>query len=152
MMDEQAFARYIIDTFPDVETTENFGYTFFFYRDDHMLPFVTIIGADNEYDRISNLDRPGVFRVNIGVSKQTFQRLFGEGTPRLEDYDFTALDTLMPHPEYAAQSFLCVLSPSDATFEQQLRPLLAEAYERAVARYNRRQPKSDQSEPQSVAE
>jgi hypothetical protein len=138
MMDERSIAQYIIDTFPDVETADNLGYTFFFYRDDHMLSFVTIATTDNEYDSVSNLARPGVFRINIGVSKQTFQALFGANGFRVNDYDFTALDTLMPHPEYAAQSFLCVLSPSDATF-QRLRPLLAEAYERAVKRYNRRQ-------------
>jgi Family of unknown function (DUF6194) len=136
-MDEQTVARYILDTFPDVETTDAYGYTFFFYRDDHMLPFVTIAAADNEHDRVSNLARPGVFRVNIGVSKQTFQTLFGADGRRVEEYDFSALDTLMPHPEYAAQSFICVLNPGDATGSL-LRPLLAEAYERAVERYNRR--------------
>jgi hypothetical protein len=141
MMDEQSIGQYIIETFPDVETADNFGYTFFFYRDDHTLPFVTIATADNEYDSISNLSRPGVFRINIGVSKQTFQALFGAEGFRVEDYDFTSLDTLMPHPEYAAQSFLCVLNPSDATF-QQLRPLLAESYERAAKRYNRRRPQA----------
>ncbi len=141
MMDAQAIAGYILDTFPDVETSDNFGYSFFFYRDDHMLPFATLATTDNEHDRVSNLARPGVFRLNLGVGKQTFKRLFGAGAPRLEEYDFTALDTLMPHPEYAAQSFLCVLNPGDATM-QQLRPLLAEAYERAVARYKRRRPQA----------
>lgn len=136
-MDEQAVARYIIDTFPDVETTDAFGYIFFFYRDDHMLPFVTIATTDNEHDRVSQLARPGVFRVNIGVSKQTFQKLFGTDGRRVEDYDFSVLDTLMPHPEYAAQSFICVLNPG-ATTGPLLSPLLAEAYERAVQRYNRR--------------
>jgi hypothetical protein len=138
-MDEQTLARYLLDNFADVETTEAFGYTFFFYRDDHMLPFATMVAADNEHDTISNLDRPGVFRVNIGVSKQTFQALFGERGQRVEDYDFTVLDTLMPHPEYAAQSFLCVLNPGEATI-QQLRVLLAEAYQLAVQRYQRRHP------------
>lgn len=140
-MDEQAMHQYLVETFAGVETATNFGYTFYFYRDDHMLPFATLIAADNEYDRVSNLDRPGVFRLNVGVSKQTFQQLFGADEPGAETHDFTALDRLMPHPEYAAQSFLCVLSPSSATFEQ-LRPLLAEAYELAVKRYHRRHPES----------
>ena len=39
----------------------------------------------------------------------------------------------MPHPVYAAQSWVCVLNPSDATFES-LRPLLAEAHQRAAER------------------
>ncbi len=42
----------------------------------------------------------------------------------------------MPHPHYAPQYFICVLSPSEATFER-IRPLLAEAYELAVQRYIR---------------
>jgi hypothetical protein len=29
--------------------------------------FATLVSADNKYDRISNLDRPGVFRLNLGV-------------------------------------------------------------------------------------
>jgi len=139
MLDDQAVSRYITETFADVETTTNFGYTFFFYRDDHLLPFATIAVSDNEYDRVSNLDRPGVFRLNVGVSKETFQRLFGADAPQTGAYNYTTLDRLMPHPDYAAQSFFCVLSPSPATFEQ-LRPLLAEAYEIAVKRYNRRHP------------
>jgi predicted DNA-binding protein (MmcQ/YjbR family) len=55
----------------------------------------------------------------------------------LYNYDFTALDVIMPHPHYAQQSFICVLSPGDATFEK-VRPLLAEAYDIAVRRFNRR--------------
>lgn len=137
-MDETEITRYITDTFPGVELGHNFGYTFFFYGSDHMLPFATVAGADNEYDRVSNLDRPGVFRLNIGVSRQTFQSLFGPEKPDLSAYDFTALDVIMPHPDYAPQSFVCVLSPSATTFEAKVRPMLAEAYELAVRRNTRR--------------
>jgi len=133
-MDESSVADYITQTFPDVETTTNFGYTFFFYRSDQKFPFATLIASDTEYDRISNLDRPGVFRLNIGVSKQTFQSLFGIEAVNVKDYDYTALDVILPHPEYAQYHFICVLSPSEATFER-IRSLLAEAYEIAVRRY-----------------
>jgi Family of unknown function (DUF6194) len=98
-MDEAAITQYIIDTFANVETDTAFGYTFFFYGADHKLPFATLIGADNDYDRVSNLDRPGVFRLNIGVSKPTFQSLIGASRVDVSGYDFTALDTIMPHPE-----------------------------------------------------
>ena len=137
VMDETAILQYITDTFADVETTTAFTYLFFFYRSERMLPFVTIATADNEGDRISNLDRTGVFRLNIGVSKPTFQSLFGTSKVDISTYDFTVLDTIMPHPDYAAQSFLCVLNPSDTTFHK-LRPLLSEAYELAVKRASRR--------------
>jgi hypothetical protein len=136
-MDEEAITHYITSTFDGVETMTNLGYLFFFYGADRMLPFVTIASSGNEYEQISRLDRPGVFRLNIGVSKPTFQTLFGTEKVDVSAYDFTALDTLMPHPDYAAQSWLCVLNPSDATF-QRLRPMLAEAYELAVRRHSRR--------------
>lgn len=141
-MNESSVADYILTTFPGVETTTNFGYNFYFYGADHTLPFATIASSDNEYERISDLDRPGVFRLNIGVSKQTFQSLFGTDPADLSRYDFTALDVIMPHPDYAKQNFICVLSPSNATFER-IRPLLAEAYEIAVQRYNRRNKKNE---------
>ena len=133
-MDESTVVDYITTTFPDVETTTDFGYTFFFYRSDHKLPFATLIASDQDYDRVSNLDRPGVFRLNIGISKEMFESLFGKGQVDVSSYDFSALDMIMPHPEYAQYHFICVLSPSEATFER-VRLLLAEAYNIAVRRY-----------------
>ena len=137
-MNETAITQYIIETFPNVEMAENFGYTFFFYGDDHRLPFATLAASDNDYDQVSNLDRPGVFRLNIGVSKQTFQSLFGTGVVTLSDYDFTALDQIMPHPVYAAQYFVCVLNPGEATF-QTVQRFLAEAYDIAARRHAKRE-------------
>ena len=137
MIDDSFITSYITSTFENVETAVNLGYTFFFYRDDHMLPFATIASSDNEYERVSNLDRPGVFRLNIGVSRETFKSLFGTNKINVDDYDFTALDIIMPYPDYSSQSFICVLSPSEATFEK-IRPMLAEAYDIAMKRYNKR--------------
>lgn len=136
-MNESNAMEYITTTFPDVETTTNFGYTFFFYRSERQLPFATLIASDNEYDRISNLDRPGVYRLNIGISRETFQALFGTAKVDVSSYDFTALDVIMPHPEYAPQNFICVLSPGAMTSEK-VRDLLAEAYDIAVRRFTRR--------------
>ncbi|MBC8160392.1 MAG: hypothetical protein H7Z42_04160 [Roseiflexaceae bacterium] len=137
-MDEALLTQYITDTFAGVETTTAYGYTFFFYGPDRKLPFATLAASDNEHDRVSNLDRPGVFRLNIGVSKQTTQLAFGTGTVDVSAYDFTTLDTIMPHPDYAPQSWVCVLNPSDDTFQQTVRPLLVEAYALAVKRHSRR--------------
>ncbi len=133
-MNESAVVDYITKTFSGVEVTTSFGYTLFFYRSDRKLPFATLVSSDYDYDRVSNLDRPGVFRLNIGISKQTFQSLFGTSQVDVNSYDFTALDVIMPHPHYAQQHFICVLSPGEATFES-VRPLLAEAYDIAVRRY-----------------
>ena len=135
-MTEAEITQYILDTFPGVETAENLGYLFFFYGADHNLPFATLATADNDYDRVSNLNRPGVFRLNIGIGKQTFQSLFGADCVDVSRYDYTALDRIMPHPDYAAQKFICVLNPTEATFER-VRTLLAEAYELARVRFAR---------------
>jgi len=137
-VDEHQVAEYITGTYPGVETEENFGYTFFFYGADHRLPFATLIASDNEYDKVSNLDRPGAYRLNLGVSRETFQSLFGSATVDVSGYDYTALDVVMPHPEYAKQNFICVLSPSDATWKR-VQTMLREAYDIAVQREERKQ-------------
>lgn len=134
---EAEIVQYISTTFARVETTTAYGYTFFFYESERKFPFATLIAADYDYDRYSNLDRPGVYRLNIGIGKQTFQSLFGVERVDVSRYDYTALDRIMPHPEYAAQYFVCVLNPTGATLET-VRTLLAEAYEIARARAAKR--------------
>ena len=133
-MNESEVINYIMKTFSEVETINNYGYDMFFYKSDRKLSFATLISSDYDYDNISNLNRPGAYRLNIGVSKQTFQSLFGADEVNVKDYDFTALDVIMPHPEYAQYHFICVLSPSEKTFEK-IRSLLAEAYDIAARRY-----------------
>lgn len=141
-MNETDVINYIMKTFPEVETVNNYGYDMFFYKSDRKLSFATLISSDYDYDNVSHLNRPGVFRLNIGISKQTFHALFGKDELNVNDYDFTAVDVIMPHPEYAPYHFICVLSPSDKTFER-TRLLLAEAYDIASRRYAS-QPKNDE--------
>jgi len=140
MIDEIFITNYITSTFENVETDVNLGYTFFFYRDDHMHAFATIASNGNEYEQISKLDRPGVYRLNIGVSRETFKSLFGAKKIDVSEYDFTTLDVIMPHPDYSSQHFICVLSPSEITFDERIRPMLAEAYNVAMKRYDKRKP------------
>lgn len=148
-MDEAGITRYIATTFAGVDVVvaseQNgapqiaWGDSFFIYDPDRNLPetrrfpFATIVTKDyGDFDNASQLDRPGVFRLNIGVSKETFAKLFGaEG-----EHDFTQLDRLMPHPVYGRNHFACVLNPSDSSFES-VKPLLKEAYEISVKRAHR---------------
>jgi hypothetical protein len=144
-LDEAAITRYI-ETMPGVDVVVGsreagspeiaWGDTFFIYdpnrdlSDTRRFPFATIVTKDyGEFDHASALDRLGVFRLNIGVSKETFAKLFDSAEP----FDFTALDRLMPHPVYGTNHFVCVLNPSDSTFDA-IKPLLVEAYEIAVKR------------------
>jgi hypothetical protein len=130
-MNEDAIAKFITDTFEGVEFVTASGGTFFFCGDERKFPFATLSTAD-EYDQFSDLKRPGVFRLNAGVSKSTFQSLFHSARA----HDFTALDQIMPHPVYGKMYWVCVLNPSAETFEA-VRPLLAEAYALAKGRRDR---------------
>jgi hypothetical protein len=141
-MTEAAIIQYITESFPGVETSDNFGYKFFFHGSERMLPFASLANTDYDYDRFSNLNHPGVFRLNIGIRKATFQILFGTAGVTLTDFDFAALDRIMPHPEYAAQFFVCVLNPGEFTWETVQR-LLAEAHDIALQRNAKRKKPND---------
>jgi hypothetical protein len=138
-LDETSITSYITGAFDDVHTVDAWGDTFFYYNPDRAQPdefyFATLKGQDDDYDRASDLNRPSVFRLNIGIGKATYRSLFGDDGAG--EYDYTALDQLMPHPVYGRMYWVCVLNPSAATFET-LRPLLAEAYDVITGRYARR--------------
>lgn len=119
----------------NVQQTENFGYLFFFVGDDHRLPFVTIANSDNDFDNVSNLNRDGVFRVNIGVSKETFKNLIGESSS--ESVDYSVLNVFLPHPDYSRQHFICILNPSDEN-SNTTKKLIKEAYSIALVRFQRK--------------
>lgn len=128
-MSEESVTQYLTQTFEDVHIVESNGNKFFTFgpmADNNKFPFVTLVVSD-EYDDASDLNRPDVYRLNIGVSKQTFKDLF----PEEKEHDFTALDTILPHPVYGKMYWVCVLSPSEETFEK-VKPLLAEAYQKAA--------------------
>jgi hypothetical protein len=121
-----------------VQRVENFGYTFFFVGDDHRLPFVTIGHADNEFDDVSKLDREGVFRINIGVSRQTYHSLVGNASS--EAVDYSALDVFLPHPHYAKQHFVCILNPTGKNVDI-TQELILEAHSIASTRFQRKSKK-----------
>src|SRR4051794_33244395 len=89
-MDQEAIIQHVADTFTGVDIARptdgpGAGDTFFIYDPRHdlepkqQMPFATIVTRDyGEFDNTSHLDRPGVFRLNVGVSRETFHRLFGE--------------------------------------------------------------------------
>jgi hypothetical protein len=153
-MHQETIIQYITDTFAGVEVLKpddgpGAGDTFFFTASQRDVdptrrqPFATIVTKDyGDFDNASQLDRPGVFRLNIGVSREAFQTLFGylpgKESAKNAEYDYAALDMLMPHPVYAPQSFVCVLNPSSETFET-VKPLLAEAWTIVEARHTKQQ-------------
>lgn len=132
---------WITTTYPETVVAQAMGATFFSLGEQHWPNFATIVTTDeHDMGTPSDLARDGVFRLNIGVGKETFERLAG---PKLRlaglpaDPDFAALDTVLPHPVYAKQRWLAILNPSRRTFDDLVKPLIAEAHER-LAKSKRR--------------
>jgi len=123
-VDEAAIVDHIRKTYPDADIlTAGSGTFFSLDPEKHWPNFVTLVTSD-EYDLASNLSRPGVYRLNIGLSKQTFDGLVSAIT----DPDYAALDRVMPHPVYALQHWVSILNPTEATFDSIVKPLLDEAH------------------------
>jgi hypothetical protein len=117
------------------------GDTFFFYDpppgspEHRRMPFATIVRSDYpRHDERSQLGRPGVFRLNVGVGRERFEELVGHPPSaherHVDEFDYAALDRLLPHPVYAAQGWVSILNPGERTGDLS-RTLLAEAHDRA---------------------
>ena len=148
-VEQEDIIHYLRETFTGIEFLRptdgpGAGDTFIYYAPEKLdpsrqMPFATIVTKDyGEFDNVSQLDRPGVYRLNIGISRNTFRSLFGH-LPNEEDssgttYDYAASNVLMPHPIYAKQAYVCILTPDRDTFES-IKPLLAEAYAIVAARH-----------------
>jgi hypothetical protein len=129
--------EYITSTFDGVDVVTAMEATFFSLDPVRHFPSIATIVTTDDHDQASDLSRPGVYRLNIGLGRTTFRRLFPANAT--VEHDYTALDGLMPHPVYGAQNWVCVLNPAEKTFEDVLKPLLDEAYELEKARAKRRQ-------------
>ena len=134
---DQRQVELFVESLPNVQSSEAYGYRFYFYGDDHRMPFLTMANSDSEYDNRSNLSREGVFRVNLGVRAETFRKMFPGGDVDVEALDYTQLNQFLPHPDYWRQSFLCILSPAGPNVAR-LEQLIREAHEVSQGRYERR--------------
>jgi hypothetical protein len=127
--DPDEITSWLTTTYPDTVIAQALDATFFSLTDQHWPNFATIVTTDeHDMGTPSNLARPGVFRLNIGVGKETFQRFVGS----IAEPDYAELDRVLPHPVYAKQRWLAILNPSRQTFDEVVKPLIAEAYERLV--------------------
>lgn len=139
---------YCVQNLSGVAVVESWGERGVFYNPENKLKrgvyVLTVKEKDGENDRSSHLDRSGVYRVNLGVRRQTFLNLYGNIPARPKKggvidmkCDFTANDKIMPHPVYGWLSWLCCLNPSAERFEE-LKPLIAEAHAYAKEKYEKR--------------
>ena len=128
--DPEAITRKVLERYPETVVAEAMGATFFSLDEKHWPNYATIVTTD-EHDEgaPSKLSRPGVFRLNIGVGRATFERLVGE----MVEPDYAAFERILPHPVYAKQLWISILNPTDATFRNVVVPLLTEAHDRLAA-------------------
>jgi hypothetical protein len=127
----------IRERWPDAAVATTDGAVFFSLDERNWPNFATIVWTDAfDEGAPSNLSRMGAYRVNVGVSKETFQRLVGLVT----DPDWAAFDRFMPHPVYAKQHWVAVVNPSHGTVRDTLQPLIAEAHDRLAAQRERQHP------------
>jgi hypothetical protein len=129
--DPEAITRIILERYPDTDVVDALGATFFSLDPENHWPnFATIVTTD-EHDEgaPSRLSRTGTFRLNLGVGRETFERLVGS----MAEPDYAAFDRVLPHPVYAKQRWISILNPSDSTFRDVVIPLLTEAHDRLAA-------------------
>lgn len=123
-----------VAAYPATRMIEANGDVFAIYdpdRDYEQRPrqgWATIVSSDVN-DTASDLDRPGVYRLNIGLPKATYDGLFDAEA----QHDHTAFDVVMPHPVYSGYHWACVLNPE--TTWAQVRELLDDAHDFAARKH-----------------
>jgi hypothetical protein len=124
--DPEAIVDYLMTTYPETDLVTIPGAWFFSLDPEKHFPNYATIVTNDEHDQASDLERPGVFRLNLGVDKATFERLVDiDAEP-----DYAALDTILPHPVYAAQRWISILNPTASTWAATVVPLIAIAHDR----------------------
>lgn len=125
--------------FPEIA----WGDHFFYYAPDGQVPqreqpYATIVTKNYPGDGQCDLDDPGRWRLNVHVGRTAFTELTGED-PRAASTaaDFTAVDTVLPHPVYRAQGWVAIVNPRTGTGSPAVR-LLRRAHEEAARRAARR--------------
>lgn len=119
------------------------GDRFFFVGPDRRQPFATIVERDVPgFDEASQLDRPGVFRLNVELGRTEFARRFGFPPKDFDDhrseFDFARADRLVPHPGYALYGWASIVSPGPHMLDE-IEQLITHARARAVDRHERAQ-------------
>jgi hypothetical protein len=140
--------EHLLDRFEGTRVVEAWGERSIFYNPGLLLPrgvyFATVKEKDGENDKASHLDRPAVFRFNVGTTKPLFRERFGPPPARpgkggVVDgpWDFTAADTITPHPVYGWMSWVAVLNPSCATLSA-MSEIVEAAFGKAKAAFEKK--------------
>jgi hypothetical protein len=128
--DQDEMLQLMRDAFPDAVVATIDSAAFFSLDETHWPNFATIVWSDeHDMGTPSNLARPGVYRVNVGVDRVTYERLVGS----IDEPDYAAFDRFVPHPVYAKQRWISIVNPSHETVREALMPLIAAGHDRLAA-------------------
>ena len=155
MAEAATLLRAIERQLPGIVATTGSGDWFLFYdpdgttAPDQRFPFCTLVTGDR-YDAASRLDRdPATYRVNLGLGRHRYEELLGPAPRQAAGhgvldagFDYTATDTVLPHPFYASMHWVCVVNPGERT-RATLAGLIDEAHSVARRRYDHRQSRRD---------
>lgn len=147
-MEPDTVLQYCLTDLKGTVQVNSWGEKGIFYNPDNSFKrgiyVLTVKEKDGDNDKSSHLYRDGIFRVNIGLRKNTFIKLFGELPKRPPkggivemNCDFTETGKLLPHPVYAWMGWVCMLNPSEDKFEE-LKPLILESYEYAKEKFSKK--------------
>jgi hypothetical protein len=137
-LSSQEIVTYCLKNYPDLVLVNSWGEKALFYNPQNSLKrgvyVLTIKEKDGPNDVASEINRENVYRVNFGIGKEQFIKLFGTvpkrpkaGETAAMSCDYTALNTLMPHPVYAWMGWVSILNPSKEIFLDVI-PLIDLAY------------------------
>jgi hypothetical protein len=127
--DPETIVERILQAYPETDVVEAMNAWFFSLDPEKHWPNYATLVTTDEHDDASNLSRPGAFRLNLGVDKETFERIAGADP----EPDYMAFDRLLPHPVYGQQHWISIVNPSEATYAEVVVPLLALAHDRLAA-------------------
>jgi hypothetical protein len=143
-MDIEKIIKFLLDIYPVLKLNNNWGEKGLFYNPNNLFVkgayVLTFKEKDGKHDSASFLNREGIYRLNLKISKETFLKLFGYVPVRPSaggvvdtKHDFSRIDELMPHPVYGWMTWVCVLNPSEKTFYRLCEEgLFQEAFQAAV--------------------
>lgn len=147
-MKKEEIIKEVSERFDGLVLDKNWGEVGLFYNPEKRLSkgiyVLTFKEKDGPNDKASNINRDNVYRLNIGITKHTFIKLFGNIPVRPKAgkiiemaYDFTELNKIMPHPVYGWMAWISILNPEQTNFEKIL-PLIEEGYSLAITKYAKR--------------
>ena len=136
----ETIVDHILQTYPETDVVEAMNAWFFSLDPERHWPNYATLVTTDEHDQASDLSRDGAFRLNLGVDRETFERIAAADP----DPDFTAVDRLFPHPVYAAQRWISIIDPTETTWRETVIPLIALAHDRLAAQRARHAPTTDQ--------